>query len=415
MTPLRNVFFCLCLGLFVTACASEDLTAYKLGVDGPEKAEKGDKDDGEYPFRIADLAPAHKPNPKSTEAGIWLQVEKLERRIKTAGTRMQIPELNDYIESVTCRVTGPYCGDIRVYLMRSPGFNAGMYPNGMMHIWSGMLLRVRNEAQFAAVIGHEASHYLRQHSMQRIRDIIEKSNSLIFVQMVLAGAGIPVAGDIAMLMTLASLSAFSRDNEREADGYGILLMARAGYDPDEAWKVWDAVIQEKSADKDRETPSFFTASHPISEERMAALKKLAKVVKRPRASDKGRDRFRAAVRPVRWRLLRDELHQRKFGPFNVLLDRLMEDGDNLAELYFFKGEMHRVRNKKGDLGKALEFYEKAQGAPGNAPQEISRSIGLAHLKLGQKGKAKAAFTDYLAKHPKATDSKMIRQVMKELQ
>ncbi|MDX1483967.1 MAG: M48 family metalloprotease [Alphaproteobacteria bacterium] len=412
---VRNLLFVLSFCALIAACAADDLSAYKRGLDGPERTPKGEPGRGDFPFRIGDLAPAHKPDPKTTEAGIWLQVEKLERQIKTAGRRVQIPELNAYVESVSCRVAGPYCGDIRVYLMRSPGFNAGMYPNGMMHVWSGLLLRVSNEAQLAAVIGHEAGHYLRRHTMKRIRDILDKSNSLVFVQLVLAGAGIPVAGDVAMLMTLASISAFSRDSEREADGYSILLMAQAGYDPEEAWKIWEAITKEKEADKEFEAPSFFFASHPVSEERMEALKKLAKLVKKPRAVDTGRERFLKAIRPIRRHLLRDELHQRKFGPFNVLLDRLVEDGDNVAELHFFRGEMHRIRNQEGDLAKALEFYEKARTSPGRAPAEMWRSVGLAHLKLGHRTKARKAFDDYLRNNPNATDGKMIRQVIKGLE
>ena len=50
-----------------------------------------------------------------------------------------------------------------------PQFNAMMAPNGMMLVWSGLLLRVENEAQLAAILGHELGHYLERHSVEQLR------------------------------------------------------------------------------------------------------------------------------------------------------------------------------------------------------------------------------------------------------
>jgi predicted Zn-dependent protease len=397
-------------------CASDDLGFYKKGLkQGQEttsETKKGGKDGGDASaYRLTDLAPSHKPDSKSDEAGIWLQVDKIERRVRTAGNRMRRAPLNSYIAKVTCRVAGTYCKDVRVYTLRAPGFNASMYPNGMMHIRSGLLLRVENEAQLAAIIGHEAGHYLRQHSLQKMRDIREKTNSLLFFRIALAGAGVPVVGDIAMLATLSGLSAFSRNREREADGYGLLLLSRAGYDPGEAWKVWQFLVKEKKADKDAETPSFFVASHPPSEERLKTLRDLAAEMRTPKTAYKGRARLAEIVLPIRAGLIRDELHLRKFGPFEALMDRLIERGDNLAELYFFKGEMHRLRNDKDDAQKSLDFYAKAQKAAGTPPPELYRSMGLVHWKLGHRKDARTAFEAYLADNPNAGDREMIKHLM----
>lgn len=418
MNKTAATIFCLAAVLLTAGCAGDEFGFYKKGLkQGQEtagKAKAGRDGGNASAYRMADLAPSHKPDAKSDEAGIWLQVEKIERWVKTAGNRMRLAPLNAYIEKVTCRVGGIYCKDIRVYTMRAPGFNAAMYPNGMMHIRSGLLLRVENEAQLAAVIAHEAGHYLRQHGLQRLRDIREKTNSLLFFQIALAGAGVPVVGDIAMLATLAGLSAFSRNMEREADGYGLLLLSRAGYDPGEAWKVWQYLVKEKKADKDAETPSFFVASHPQSKERLDTLRDLAAKMQTPRTADKGRERLAKVVLPIRAGLIRDELHLRNFGPFEFLMDGLIERGDNLAELYFFKGEMHRLRNKKDDAQKSLEFYAKARKAEGTPPPEIHRSMGLVHQKLGHGKDARAAFRAYLADNPDAGDRAMIKHLIGKL-
>jgi len=217
--PLLSVLAC---ALLLGACAADDTDYYKRALDNDSKragAPAKADDDGAFPYALADLAPAHRPDPKSDEAGIWYQMEKAERRIKTAGQRYRNPEVAAYLASVTCRVAGDYCKDIRVYTIRAPGLGAGMYPNGMMHISTGLLLRVQNEAQLAAVIGHETGHYLRQHSLQRLRDMIDKTNSLFFFNFVLLAAGVPVAGDLTAFVALGDIKAYGRNHEREADGY----------------------------------------------------------------------------------------------------------------------------------------------------------------------------------------------------
>ena len=131
-------------------------------------------------------------------------------------------------------------------------------------------------------------------------------------------------------------------------------------------------------------------------------------MRKPGAADKGRERLAKVVLPIRAGLIRDELHLRNFGPFEFLMDELVERGDNLAELYFFKGEMHRLRNKKDDGPKSLEFYAKARKAMGTPPPEIHRSIGLVHKKLGHAKDARAAFKAYLAGNPNAGERALIR-------
>jgi predicted Zn-dependent protease len=397
-------------------CAGDDTSYYNRALEKNGEVVSQNRESGAestpFPYDLADLSPAHRPDPKSDEAGIWYHMEKVERRIKTAGERYRNREVNAYLASVACRVTGSYCKDVRIYVIRAAGMNASMAPNGMMSIRTGLLLRARNEAQLAAVIGHEAGHYLRQHSLQRLRDVIDKTNSLVFFNFILAAAGIPVAGDLAVLAALGDIQAYGRNHEREADGYGLLLMSRAGYDPEEAWKIWDLTLREMKATKDYEDRSQFLASHPEPEERMAVLRKLAKSVKTDKTTDIGRERLREIVAPIRAELIRDELNARRFDAFEVLLDQLIADGDNLAELYYFKGEMRRLRAKDDDLEKALAFYAKAAQAPGTPPPGLKRSAGLVQYKLGRIDAAKESFAAYLKDNPQAPDAGIVRHLLK---
>src|SRR5882672_802504 len=206
---------------------------------------------GPPPGRVADLKPAERPAPNSNEAGLWMQVERTESQLRTSGTLVRDPALQAYIQGIACRVAGPHCDGIRVYVVRTPTFYASMAPNGMVRVGTGLLLRVANEAQLAYVLGHEIAHYLRRHSLQRWEDIRAKS------------ANIANERD--------SIAAFSRENEREADQLGYELLVKAGYDPREAPRAWERLLAERSA-RSSAPPNPFFATHPTSAERLAMLR-----------------------------------------------------------------------------------------------------------------------------------------------
>src|SRR6056300_1620417 len=84
-----------------------------------------------------EIRPGYTPQPKSRdEQGLWIEMNDYEASLKKSPLLIRDKQLNDYATEIVCRVAGDYCGDIRVYLARNPGFNASMAPNGMMVIWS---------------------------------------------------------------------------------------------------------------------------------------------------------------------------------------------------------------------------------------------------------------------------------------
>lgn len=366
-------------------------------------------------FMVASLAPGARPDRGTLEDGIWLQSDEAEQKLRTTGNRVHDEKLNEYISAIVCKLAGEYCSDMRTYVIRTPYFNATMSPNGMMQVWTGLLLRVRNEAQLAAILGHEVGHYLRRHGMQRIKDVTEKLNALIFVQLATAAAGIPAAGDIASLVAQGSISAFGRDHEREADGYGVVLLTQAGYDPREASAVWSNIIKEREAAGESSNYSLFAATHPPSEERRDALKVLgAQAIEKlvhGVAGDLGRDRFLEIILPLRAGFLRDELRVGDFKRTKVLLEALLEDGENPAEIHYFKGELYRLRQEKGDREKAVEAYEKALDE-GNPPPDAYRALGLIHKKLGNMNRSATYLSRYVQLAPNAKDRLMIEHILK---
>jgi hypothetical protein len=299
-----------------------------------------------------------------------------------------------------------------------------MAPNGMMLVWTGLLLRMENEAQLAFVLGHETGHYLRRHLWQRFRDASAKSSFLqvlsIAMHFAAAAAGVPLpelgasgAQLGAGFATLGSVYAFSRDGEREADEIGFELMVRAGYDPREAPQAWDRLMAEARASGTSRPPLFF-ATHPPLDERVTTLEQLTDRAAQGAGEGRvARDEYRQHLAPIRRLLLRDEIRRREFAATEVLLRRLVEDGVGLGEVHFFRGEMHRLRSVAGDLAEAVTAYRRALEFP-DAPPETHRNLGLLLARTEGRVEAGEALVRYLEQRPDAEDREMIKSQIDEL-
>ena len=117
-----------------------------------------------------------RPDPSSDEGGLWAYMDRQEQQLKRSSFLIRDPALNKYVSDIACRLAGEHCPEMRVYLVRTPYFNASMAPNGMMQVWSGLLVRMQNEAQLSAVLGHEIGHYLQRHSVEGLRDAKSRSS-----------------------------------------------------------------------------------------------------------------------------------------------------------------------------------------------------------------------------------------------
>jgi predicted Zn-dependent protease len=352
------------------------------------------------------VAPGYRPAPETDERGLWGLVERAERDLASSRFVVRDPALRAYIGDVACRLSKPHCGDVRTYVVRTPHFNASMAPNGMLQVWTGMLLRCHDEAQLAAIVGHELGHYLRRHSVERFRDARAKADFAAFLNLGLAAAGVGVVGALTNLALLASTFAYTRDQEREADEIGLRLMKDAGYVPAAAAEVWSQLIDELQASTADRNDDVFFASHPKPEERLGTM--------RERAGDTPGERFReryakgiAGIRPM---LLRDEVRLRQYGRSDKVLDRILVLAPGDADAWFAKGEVARLRAGDGDGERARDAYRKAI-ATGRAPAEAWRSLGQVDLAAGRTDDARRAFEAYFEARPDAPDRATIRALL----
>lgn len=144
--------------------------------------------------------------------------------------------------------------------------NAYAMPGGKIMVYSGLVERLKlTDAELAAVIGHEISHALREHTRERVSRAYAQQITLTGIA-VATGAG---QGTLDLANTVASVTfqlPHSREQESEADIMGLELMARAGYDPNAAVNVWKKMM---AADKSGQ-PEFLS-THPAPGNRIAEL------------------------------------------------------------------------------------------------------------------------------------------------
>jgi predicted Zn-dependent protease len=353
----------------------------------------------------APIAPGYKPAAATDEGGLWQMMDRVETETKRSRFLVRDPEVNAYVRDIACRLSASHCTDVRVYVTRTPAFNATMAPNGMMTIWTGLLLRTQNEAQLAAVIGHELGHYLNRHTLQQWRNARDTSDIAAFLSVGLAGAGVGVIGLMVQAAALAGIFAYSREQEREADEVGIRLMAAAGYRPIEASRVWEQLIAEAAAREQQRERDIFFASHPAPEERAQTLKARAAELGGP--GETYEQRYRERLRNLRATLFEDELRLRQYGQTLKLFELLGREGQQDADLAYFTGEVYRLRNGDGDAAQARENYERAL-ALADPPAEAHRGLGFIHMRVGDQVRADEQFRQYLRLKPDAEDRAIIR-------
>jgi len=347
------------------------------------------------------------PDPTPLDEGFRAVLDREEGRIRNSRARVRDPKLVSYIEARVAEVAGPYARDIRPYVMRAPNFNASQFPNGMMHIQTGLLVRCRNEAQMMAVLGHEFGLYVRRHGIERHENARGAANFFMALQMLLGAAGINgTAASVAQMLDLQGF-AFSRDHEREADEIGIRKMAELGLSPEEAAKTWESLVAELGAigvRGDRYNP---LSTHPATSERIATL--------RARARDLGtgltrRERYLAAIADIRPSLFDEELRTGNYAGTISICDGWIGDDPRDALAHFTRGEAFRLRNRDDDARHARQALDWAAGLHG-APPATFRALGQLHRREGRASEADRNFKRYLELAPVAPDRQAIRAMI----
>lgn len=152
-------------------------------------------------------------------------------------------------------------------ILKSEVANAGALPGNKLLFWEGIFRVAPDEPSLAVIVGHEVGHVIAQHGAER-RAQSELLNAVGSVFAAAVAKGSPQAVNTAARLygvtsQVGLALPFSRSHETEADKIGLILMAKAGYDPREAIKVWERMQREKE-----KRPPEFLSTHPSPETRI---------------------------------------------------------------------------------------------------------------------------------------------------
>lgn len=149
--------------------------------------------------------------------------------------------------------------------------NAWCMPGGKVAVYTGIFPYTRDENGLAVVIGHEVAHALANHGNERMSHELLATMGGVALSVALAER--PRATQDLFLAafgvgaSLGFLLPYSRVQESEADRIGVMLMAKAGYDPRGALPFW-----ERMREAGGQSPPEFLSTHPSPDSRIANLK-----------------------------------------------------------------------------------------------------------------------------------------------
>ena len=192
-----------------------------------------------------------------------------ELKIDRVGKFKLLPDqgVQEYVASIGQRLIPAYQADLpdndprkipfQFHVVQDDEPNAFATPNGIVVVHSGLIELLENEAQLAAVMGHEIAHATHEHTWRQ-QNVHTKKRLAIGIAGIFAAAyGLDTLSDIADLVNAAIVNGHQRTLENQSDRVGLQYMINAGYDPRQAPAVWKVMAQESG---DQAT-DFFWSSH----------------------------------------------------------------------------------------------------------------------------------------------------------
>ncbi len=323
-------------------------------------------------FVSATLAPAF-------GAGLSVEEEKkigreIYEKLEKANAISKNQKVNDYIRRVGAQILAkqqrvPF--DFQFYVVNSSAVNAFATPGGYIYVFRGLIVLAENEAELASVMAHEIAHAMARH----INQMMEKSQKLNMATMagLIAGALLGPAGAALAMGTAAGAQTmalqYSRENEEEADRFGMSYLAAAGYDPKSM--VDFMRLMRRNEYYSNIVPSYFL-THPGTSDRIRYLDGLVEA----RYTQKGKESIVGGFRRIQVEMLMEERNLEPVATrFRDDLKKNPADVNALYGLAVVQAKMGQTKDASVTIKEALRY------APEDA--EILRDAGIIAFLGGQ--------------------------------
>lgn len=382
----------------------------------------------------------HSPHQLSSDYGS-VQDRRLQDYIQTTGKR---------IAANTHRSQMPY----DFHCVNANYVNAYAFPGGSIACTRGILLELENEAELAALLGHELGHVNARHtaeimSKSQLAGMVVGGLSILTSVAVGSDAG-NLAGQLGQLGSGVLLASYSRDNERQADDLGMQYMTRSGYGPQGMVGLME-MLNSMNQHKTGATDVLF-ATHPMSSERYqtsirqatndyrpysgqplfrdrymdatAGLRKIKDAVKMMQAGEAAMGKEQYSQAEVLFKQALDRAPDDYTGLLMMAKCQLVQKKDSEAERYANRAKqvypdeaqayhisgITRIRNKKYDA--ALEdFSIYEQRLPGNPNTVFFKGLSLEGMQ--KIAPAAQAYNGYLQQVQQGQQAQYAYQRLKE--
>lgn len=302
------------------------------------------------------------------------------------------PQLTEYVNRVGQKLLKqmpPQPFQYKFHIIQEDVYNAFAIPAGYIFVNSGLLLAMDGEDELAGILAHEISHVVCRHISQRIER--SKKIELATLAGMVAGIFLGVAaggGDAAQAMTIGSVAAgqtatlaYSREDETQADHYGLSYLYKAGYSADGLLRVLKKIRGKQWFDS---VPSYLM-THPAVEERIADI-----------------DTWMTSHNPGIRRQAEPVYNPEQFQRMQYRLRALYSDAD--STLQFFKSNLAKnpsdanlayglglTLNRTGHHKEAIEYLQQALSRNALDPV-ILGELGKTYFQDGQIKEAQRVLT-----------------------
>lgn len=351
------------------------------------------------------------------EQQLWASADAIEKRLLEGDALRKDAELDAYVQSVADRLLAtsvhPSEFKLRLRVLNGTQANAFVFPNGAAFLTTGLLARLENESQLAAVLGHELTHFLNRHGLKERRTSVNRQLRNVFMGTLVIGlTGGLMPPQAIDMWSISTTDGYSRDLEFEADSVGLVMLTAAGYPANETIRALEH-LRDESVEATSEERSQL-GSHPRLVDRVANVRSLIATSGEWPAPTQPTDpaAYENRIDGLLLDTARLHLDARSYEPGAQAVDRYLKRHPDDAAAYFVRGELLRLA-RPGRTGEeqALQAYLQAASRP-NAPAETFKEIGLIQRSHGRSAEARAAFESYLKAKPDAIDAPIIRSYVR---
>jgi predicted Zn-dependent protease len=282
--------------------------------------------------------------------------------VRRVGHEIRPQPTDDYIE-------------YEFFVLRDPSPNAFALPNGHVYVHTGMLARLRDEDQLAALLAHEINHVAGHHGIVDHRATRKK----MIAGMVLGGLG--GWGSVISLGLQASVYGFSRELEQEADDRAVKVLRDTRFDPHALPEMFD-ILGHDYEGLDPRTPTIWS-THPEIQARAETSRALVAPMER---RNRHVDTFEAAVIELRAITIQDYVQDDHPHTAVALAESLVERYPNDARTLQLLGDAWQGMGAQGPLNlDELSNADKRQARRNRVKR--TRAQRLAELLLTEEGRA----------------------------